>query len=137
MPDGMSRAARPLDYAKGSQAAAKRRRHARVPELDYLVKLEREKQGLGGSGKTQGRIIAFTDPEPWPSPVDGAKLLDDLVKEFKRFVVMADHERDIVALWIVHTYLLDNFLVTPRLAIRSPVKRCGKTTLLDLLGWWF
>ena len=47
---------------------------------------------------------------------------------------MSDHARDAVALWVVHTYLLDSFQITPRLAIRSPVKRCGKTTLLDVIA---
>jgi putative DNA primase/helicase len=36
-------------------------------------------------------------------------------------------------LWTVHTYLLDCFLISPRLAIRSPAPGCGKTTLLDVL----
>jgi len=36
-------------------------------------------------------------------------------------------------LWIVHTYLLDSFGISPRLAITSPEKQCGKTTLLDVL----
>jgi putative DNA primase/helicase len=39
-----------------------------------------------------------------------------------------------VALWIVHTYVLDCFMISPRLAITSPEKRCGKTTLLDVLS---
>jgi hypothetical protein len=31
-------------------------------------------------------------------------------------------------------HLLDAFMISPRLAVRSPMKRCGKTTLLDVLG---
>jgi putative DNA primase/helicase len=31
-------------------------------------------------------------------------------------------------------YLLDCFLVSPRLCARSPMKGCGKTTLEDVLG---
>src|SRR6516165_9571984 len=30
--------------------------------------------------------------------------------------------------------MLDCFLISPRLAVLSPVKRCGKTTLLDVLA---
>jgi hypothetical protein len=37
-------------------------------------------------------------------------------------------------LWVAHTYLLDRFLVSPRLGVRSPTKGCGKTLLLDVLG---
>ena len=38
------------------------------------------------------------------------------------------------ALWVVHTYLLDCFGISPRLAITSPEKGCGKTTPLDVLS---
>ena len=38
-----------------------------------------------------------------------------------------------VALWILHTYVYDRFTITPRLALMSPVRGCGKTTLLALL----
>ncbi len=34
----------------------------------------------------------------------------------------------------LHTFLLDCFVVSPRLAITSPEKGCGKTTLLDVLS---
>jgi hypothetical protein len=40
-----------------------------------------------------------------------------------------------VALWIVHTYVFDIFTCTPRLGISSPEKRCGKTTLLDVISY--
>jgi hypothetical protein len=38
-----------------------------------------------------------------------------------------------VALWAVHTYVLDAFETTPLLAVTSPEKRCGKTRLFDVL----
>jgi hypothetical protein len=47
---------------------------------------------------------------------------------------MSDHATDTVALWVVHTYLLDSFAISPRLAVTSPEKGCGKTTVLDLLS---
>jgi putative DNA primase/helicase len=61
-------------------------------------------------------------------------LLDDISAAIRRYVVLADHAKDATALWVVHTYLLDAFLITPRLAIRSPTHRCGKTTLLDVIS---
>jgi hypothetical protein len=39
----------------------------------------------------------------------------------------------IIALWTLASHVFDQFLVSPRLLILSPVKRCGKTTLLKLL----
>jgi putative DNA primase/helicase len=39
-----------------------------------------------------------------------------------------------MALWIVHSHALEPAQMTPRLAILSPEKRCGKTTVLNILG---
>ena len=38
-----------------------------------------------------------------------------------------------MALWILHTHVFVRFPITPRLALLSPVRGCGKTTLLVLL----
>jgi hypothetical protein len=43
------------------------------------------------------------------------------------------HEYLAAALWILHTHVFDRFLVTPRLALLSPVRGCGKTTCLATL----
>jgi Protein of unknown function (DUF3631) len=48
-------------------------------------------------------------------------------------VQLKPHEYVAVALWILHTHVYDRFTVTPRLALRSPVPGCGKTTLLDVI----
>src|SRR5262249_29355481 len=37
------------------------------------------------------------------------------------------------ALWVLHTYAIAAATIAPRLALLSPEKRCGKTTLLALL----
>src|SRR5262249_31313360 len=102
--------------------------------LDRLVKAEQAKNKPNGNDGKQGHAISFPEPEPWPEEVDGAALLDEIATAIRRYVVMPDHDRDICALWSVHGYLIDCFPVSPRLAIRSPTKRCGKTTLLDVLS---
>jgi putative DNA primase/helicase len=66
--------------------------------------------------------------------VDGAELLDGIATAVRAHVVMSNHCRDACALWLLHTYLVDRFLISPRLGIRSPTKGCGKTLLLDVLG---
>jgi hypothetical protein len=43
------------------------------------------------------------------------------------------HLRLAIALWVLHTYVFGWFDHTPRLAVLSPVRRCGKTTLMILL----
>src|SRR5262249_61656597 len=44
------------------------------------------------------------------------------------------HEYVATALWAVHSHVFDKFMVTPRLVLTSPVRDCGKTTLLDVLS---
>ncbi len=121
-----------VEYEKERKAAAERLGF-RASTLDALVQAERDRIGGGDDGK-QGRAIAFPEPEPWPGSVDGAALLDEISATLKRYVIMDEHARHSAALWIVHSYLLDCFMISPRLAVRSPLKRCGKTTLLDVLG---
>ena len=38
-----------------------------------------------------------------------------------------------IALWILHCWVFDRFAVTPRLALLSPVRGCGKTVTLSLI----
>jgi hypothetical protein len=40
----------------------------------------------------------------------------------------------VIALWILHTHAFDAAQITPRLAIVSPEKRCGRSTVLELLS---
>jgi hypothetical protein len=50
-----------------------------------------------------------------------------------RYLEMTPHQFVAVSLWIAHTFVYQRFTVTPRLMVTSPVRGCGKTTLLDLL----
>jgi putative DNA primase/helicase len=77
--------------------------------------------------------IAFSEPEPWIHPVDGASLLDEIANVLCRFVVMSLDEIKAVALWILHTYAVEATSICPILIIKSAEKRCGKTLLLELL----
>jgi 5S rRNA maturation endonuclease (ribonuclease M5) len=72
--------------------------------------------------------------EPWPEPVDGPSLLKAVEDFVWRFVVMPRAACRVVAAWIVATYAVDRFDVAPLLLLRSPVKRCGKTKLLEVLA---
>lgn len=69
----------------------------------------------------------------WPEPVSTARILDELVSVLEQFVVLPAGAATAIALWILHTYVLDAVEITPRLAIVSPTMRCGKSTLLRLL----
>ncbi len=71
--------------------------------------------------------------EVWPLPVGGDILLDELVASVRRFVVLPRHADIAVALWVVAAWAHAAWDVFPILAATSPTKRCGKTTLLDVL----
>lgn len=125
----------PLEYERARKEAGKRLGISRLSTLDLMVKGKRAELGLDAQDDTKaGRPIAFPEHEPWPEPVDGAALLDELVETIGGHVVMLDHFSHAGALWSLHTHLIDKLSITPRLAIYSPTKRCGKTTLLDVLG---
>ena len=85
-----------------------------------------------GATDQQPRLV-LSDPVPWLEEVYGASLLDELAATFGRFLVLPAGAVDALALWSLHTYCFDAFDISPRLALHSPVRRCGKTTALDLL----
>jgi Protein of unknown function (DUF3631) len=47
---------------------------------------------------------------------------------------MTNLERDACALWILHTYVIRHFMISPKLFVHSPMKECGKSTLFDILN---
>lgn len=85
------------------------------------------------ASNTDKSPAAMVDVEPWSFPVQGAKLLTELVAVLRRYVVLPLHAAPAAALWIVHTHAIVAAQITPRLAIVSPAMRCGKSTLLKVL----
>jgi putative DNA primase/helicase len=117
----------PIAYDREREAAAKRL-GVRVGTLDAEVAALRPKDDVA-----TGRGVALPEAEPWPLPVAGAALIEELAKTIRRHVVLPQHVADVLAAWIVHTYVAECFQHTPRLGITSPTKRCGKSTLLQVL----
>jgi putative DNA primase/helicase len=121
-----------LSYERERKEAATGLGISRLSILDRLVEAAR---GGAGNGKTGGgRPLTFDELEPWPEPVAGPALLDELAASCRRYVVMPEVARDAAALWIAHSYVFSTAMITPRLAIKSAQKRSGKTTLLMILG---
>ena len=118
----------PLEYDKVRVDRAKEL-GIRASTLDAEVKHRRPIQ----DSDTKGKNLELPEPDPWPEPVDGAELLDALVAVLCRYLAMADGAAEAVALWAVHTHALDATTISPRLAITSPEKRCGKSTLISVL----
>ncbi len=76
----------------------------------------------------------MTRPKKDRPAIDGAALLDRLRAAIKLYVILPSSESlDAVVLWIAATYALPAWACAPRLVIRAPEKRCGKSRLLDLI----
>jgi hypothetical protein len=71
--------------------------------------------------------------EPWPDPVDGVALLQDIFGQLQRFVIVDDNGYVVICLHSVLAYLWELFFKLPILRLKSPVKRCGKSTVLDVI----
>jgi putative DNA primase/helicase len=67
-------------------------------------------------------------------PSELALLLDGLTAAFKRFNVLPNGAAEAMALWVLFDHSHDAARHSPILAVLSPEKRCGKTTLLDVLS---
>jgi len=80
-------------------------------------------------------IVGEVDPAA-DADVDGAQLLSDIEAFLKKYFHFAKpSQAPLTALWVIHTYVFDLFTWTPYLCITSPTKRCGKSLLLELLGY--
>lgn len=98
----------------------------RVSTLDANVERYREEMAPDESENL------FPDIEPWPESVDGSELLDNVRRTIHRYVTLPESSGIAIALWIVLTYVYNCFRILPLLAVSSPEKRCGKTTLLEV-----
>src|SRR5262249_20882544 len=119
----------PVQYEKQRKDAAEKL-GVRASIIDKLVRAERPDD----DNNKPGGAVDLPEPEVWPAPVAGAELLDHIADAIRKHVVLSDRARATTALWTLPTHLPAASLVSPRLAITSPEKRCGKTTLLDVLG---
>jgi hypothetical protein len=64
----------------------------------------------------------------------GAELLDALHAALTRYLVMPSaHATDAVVLWIAASHAQPAWTHAPRLVIRAPERRCGKSRLLDVV----
>lgn len=70
-----------------------------------------------------------------PEPTShGAQLLDALLAALTRYVILPTPEAaHAVVLWIAATHAQPAWAHAPRLVIRAPEKRCGKSRLLDVV----
>lgn len=96
-------------------------------DFDRLTAQDDEEKYSAGGG-------IFPEVEPWPSPVAGAELLDDIAGAIRRYVIADAATIQAAALWATFTWLIDSVQVAPIANITAPEKRCGKSIMLTALG---
>ena len=92
--------------------------------------------GNGAVGNRSDRSLAEAIKEvvPWHEPVNGEVLLKALEEFLTRHVILPKWAADTLALWCLHTYAFELREVGTYIGLESPEKRCGKTTLLNVLS---
>ncbi|MEO1945122.1 MAG: DUF3631 domain-containing protein [Candidatus Thioglobus sp.] len=76
--------------------------------------------------------IVQTD-KPYVGAVRIEDVLIDIQALVEKYMSLPKGSSVTMALWIAGTYVYDDFLIFPKLSIISPEKRCGKTTLLEII----
>lgn len=67
-------------------------------------------------------------------PIIAAELLDEIRQAIRDYVVLPTPEAEVaVTLWVAATHCIEAFEHATRLVIKSPVKGCGKSRLLEVL----
>jgi len=120
----------PLKFAQCSKQEAKDL-GITLGELNKLVKMQRARNE---NDVGQGRPVKITDVEPWSEPIEGERVASALAVALRQYIVLPEISADAIALWVLHTWLVNCFFVSPRLALTSPTKGCGKTTVLRFLN---
>jgi len=125
----------PIDYEVARVEAAKEL-GVRATFLDREVAKKRCEIGLetDDDDDGQGRAVNIADLLPWHEPIDGDHVATVLEAAIKTYAVVSDDAAAVIALWTLHTWLVNEFPISPRLAITSPTKGCGKTTILRFLN---
>jgi Protein of unknown function (DUF3631) len=76
------------------------------------------------------------DDEAEPPPTQQTGKVPDVYEmvdwALRRFLFLEDHQYMALSLWILHTFVFREFQHTPRLALLSPVRGCGKSVALNL-----
>jgi hypothetical protein len=73
------------------------------------------------------------DAAPHSAPIDPARMVGDVERFIRRFVVLPEAAYLPVTIWAISTHAVQHFDCFPYIALLSPAKRCGKTRLLEVL----
>lgn len=100
----------------------------RVRALDGFVSQERQSSQPESENS---RVIESL--EPWPTPVDTNWMVEEIKRQINYYCILPDECIAPIVTWIIGTYCFNAFRIFPKLCIFSPQKRCGKSTLMEVL----
>ena len=88
-----------------------------------------------GEEPDRGPLVISVCPSQALLPQSGAlaKLLDDIARYIRRYVVLSETQAVACTLWVAHCHAFAVAEATPYLNITSAVKQSGKTRLLEVL----
>lgn len=117
-----------LDYARGLKDAAEELEVSQRA-IDQEVRTRREDAGIAP-------LFGHWIVEPWPEVVEGDSLLRDLIRRFKRHVIMTDEHALTIALFLLMGAVHDDVAThSPILNINSAEPESGKSTTLGLISF--
>ena len=119
--------------AERARAEAAKRHGVRMSFLDKKIAEERAKAEAAKKEVPE-------EEQPWPEAVELRDILDEALTEATRYVSADETALATVIAWCAHSHLIHHERVhvpiAPRLAVQSPDKGCGKSTLMDVVGGW-
>ena len=121
---------RPIRYDQEREKIAKRL-GVRASAIDKEI--EQRKRQTEESAECEVVEQLFTPVEPYDGEVNGLELAQAIQCEIRRYVSADKHAIMAAMLWILHTWAVAAAYIAPILLVKSPQKRCGKSTLLDVL----
>ena len=123
-------------------------RLANLPKFEYEKLRKKEADKLGVRVNFLDKVICqlrlSNEPEPdenkvietlepWPDPVSIIWIVDEIKKQINNYCILPNNYLAPLVAWIIGTYCFNSFRVFPKLCIYSPQKRCGKSTLMEVL----
>lgn len=84
-------------------------------------------------GAKNSKTISFDEPSFWSSRVNGNGIIAEIIELLNSHLSLPSGAAIAIALWVLFTHTIKVARVAPILAVLSPVRRCGKTTLVGLL----
>ena len=74
-------------------------------------------------------MIAMNEPQPTQKEGRVPDVFELIDWAWRRFLYLKDHQFTVLTLWVLHSHVFREFQHTPRLALLSPVRNCGKSTV--------